>query len=144
MKVLLPLLLLPFLTALPVNAAPTYLTCSITETASEVGGKVFEPSKTPLTVELTLNEDQQTASYYLPSTGLTQRVGANFQRDVITFKTEKQSSSTKVSGNWSLDRVAGTLTRSTQVYATGAVPMKMLDKTSSGPCKKATAPERQF
>ena len=143
MKRLRPLLALPFLVTPPANAAPTYLTCSITETASEVGGKVFEPSKTPLTVELTLNEDQQTASYYLPSTGLTQRLGATFQRDVITFKTESQSSM-KTSDSWSLDRVAGTLTRSFQAYATGAVPMKMIDKTSSGPCKKAAAPERQF
>ena len=148
MNKLIPALALTALAALPANAAPTYLTCSLVDTQREVAGKVFEPSGIALPVELTLNEEQQTASYYLPSTGLTQRVSATFQRDVITCKNKKTTRWSVHSDQWSLDRVQGVLTRrSVQLAASmipGQAPTKLLDISQSGKCSKAAAPERMF
>lgn len=127
----------------PAQAAPTYLTCTLTESASEVAGRATSTSATPLVVELTLNEDQQTASYYLPSTGYTKRLGATFQRGVITFASEDRSSSMNSSDSWSLDRGNGTITRQTQIYSAHS-PVKLMDKTGVGKCRKAAAPGQLF
>jgi hypothetical protein len=123
--------------ASPVSAGPTYLTCTLFETEKLIAGKSSEASKAPLVVELTLNEEQQTASYYLPRTGLTKRVSAAFQRDVITSK-EINSGAIQMATTWSLNRVSGELTRRL------VVAMGVSDITWKGECSKASAPERKF
>jgi hypothetical protein len=115
------------LAATPALAAPIYLSCTVSR---EGGGN------TPTTkIEFTLNEEAQTGSYYIPETGYTKRLGATFQRDVITMREVSINAVGSTDGStFSLDRTNGQIVRSISLLG-GQMTMR-----DTGKCIKSAPP----
>jgi hypothetical protein len=111
----------------PVQAAPTYLTCTV--------AREGEGNNPPVTIEFTLNEEAQTASRYIPSTGFTSRLGATFQRDVITMREVSAGSTGPGDGStFTLDRTNGHIVQMISLFG------GQLTQRVSGTCVKSAPP----
>ena len=121
----------------PAQAEPTYLECTMLR-VKDAGESPSEPLK----AEVTLNESEQSASFYLPKTGLTKRVGATFQQTVITFNSVIPSATgIGTTDSWSIDRTDGSLTRTMDSSMRGVA---LLNVRWEGSCKKKPPVQRAF
>ena len=104
--------------------------------------KAGAPPGNALTAEVTLNESEQTASFYLPKTALTKRADATFQQTVILLTTVSPSvRGATNTESWSIDRTDGSLVRTLTFSYQGS---ELSNFRWEGSCKKKAPVDRAF
>jgi len=125
--------------ALSAKAEPVYLSCTYVNIKAKPG----EEAAKPVPVEITLNESEQTASFHLPDTGFTKRLGATFQQKIILFSSKENKMGGQVdTDTWSLNRDDGTLIRKAVFYFPRL--NEEIVVTWQGNCKKQPPIKRAF